>query len=115
PGKKGRGWIAFLWAVLATVILVAGGLFALSRLDSRFAIDLPIFQQEETPTPTPTPTPTAEPVTDPTTLDPEFVAGLSISVLNATPTAGLANQAADQIKAAGWPDPARANASERDR
>src|SRR3954452_3278631 len=82
PAKKGRGWIALLWAILATVILVAGGLFALSRLDSRFAIELPIFEQE-TPTPTPTPTPTAEPVTDPTTLEPEFLAGLSISVLNA--------------------------------
>jgi hypothetical protein len=66
PAKKGRGWLAFLWAVLATVALVAGGLFTLSRLDSKFAIDFPIF-------------------------------------------------AADQIEDADWPDPARANASERDR
>lgn len=114
PAKKGRGWLAFLWAVLATVVLVAGGLFTLSRLDSKFSLDLPIFSQE-TPTPTPTPTPTAEPVTDPSTLDEDLRKALTISVLNATPTPGLAEVAGDQIEDADWPDPARANASERDR
>lgn len=116
PAKKGRGWLAFVWAVLATVVLVAGGLFALSRLDPRFAIDIPIFQQE-TPTPTPTPIETADPVTDPvafSTENPELWAALTVSVLNGTPTQGLANVAGDQLAAAGWPDPARANASERD-
>ena len=117
PAKKGRGWFAFLWAILATVILVAGGLFALSRFDSRFALDIPLFQAEETPTPTPTPIETAEPVTDPvvwSTENPELWAALTVSVLNGTPTQGLANLAGDQLVAAGWPDPARANASERD-
>jgi hypothetical protein len=117
PAKKGRGWFAFLWAILATVILVAGGLFALSRLDPRFSLDIPLFQPAETPTPTPTPTPTAEPVTDPvgfSTENPELWAALTVSVLNGTPTQGLANVAGDQLAAAGWPDPARANASARD-
>jgi hypothetical protein len=117
PAKKGRGWFAFLWAILATVILVAGGLFALSRFDSRFALDIPLFQPEETPTPTPTPIQTADPVTDPvawSTENPELWAALTVSVLNGTPTQGLANLAGDQLVAAGWPDPARANASVRD-
>ena len=113
PAKKGRGWLAFLWAVLATVALVAAGLFTLSRIDSDFSLDL--FPPQETPTPTPTPTPTAEPVTDPSTLEKDFKKSLTISVLNATPTPGLADTAGDQIKDAGWPDPARANASERNR
>jgi hypothetical protein len=115
PAKKGRGWLALLWAVLATVVLIAGGLFGLSRLDPRFSLDLPIFAVE-TPTPTPTPTPTAEPVTDAVAFkkdNPDLWKGLTISVLNGTPTAGLANVAADQIHDVKWPDPARANASTR--
>jgi hypothetical protein len=112
PAKKGRGWLAFLAAVIATVVLVAGGLFVLSRLNPEFSVPIPWFDQE-----TPTPTPTAEPVTDPvafSTEQPELWAALTISVFNGTPTSGLANTVADQILAAGWPDPARANASERD-
>jgi hypothetical protein len=115
PAKKGRGWFAFLWAILATVILVAGGLFVLSRVLPDFS--LPIFPEQETPTPTPTPIETADPVTDPATWsteNPELWAALTVSVLNGTPTQGLANVAGDQLAAAGWPDPARANASARD-
>jgi hypothetical protein len=114
PAKKGRGWLAFLWAVLATVILVAGGLFVLSRVTD---FSLPFFPEQQTPTPTPTPVITAEPVTDPVTWsteNPELWAALTVSVLNGTPTQGLANVAGDQLAAASWPDPARANASARD-
>jgi len=111
PRKRGRGWIAFGWATLATAVLVVGGLFALSLFDPRF--ELPIFPGESaTPSDTPTVIQTAEPVTDPTTLDPALLETLTISVLNGTPTQGLSNQAADQIAAAGWPDPSRAAASD---
>lgn len=111
PRKRGRGWIAFGWATLATAVLVVGGLFALSLFDPRF--ELPIFPGESaTPSDTPTVIQTAEPVTDPTTLDPALLETLTISVLNGTPTQGLSNQAADQIAAAGWPDPSRAGASD---
>ena len=48
------------------------------------------------------------------TENPELWAALTVSVLNGTPTQGLANVAGDQLAAGGWPDPARANASERD-
>src|SRR6478609_4233192 len=109
PRKRGRGWIAFGWATLATAVLVVAGLFALSLFDPKFA--LPLFPSEsETPTETPTIVPTAEPVTDPATLDPAFLQTVTISVLNGTPTPGLSNAAADQIAAAGWPNPARAAA-----
>lgn len=113
PRKRGRGWIAFGWATLATAVLVVGGLFALSLFDPKF--ELP-FAPGESPTPSETPTQvqTAEPVTDPATLDPALLQTLTISVLNGTPTQGLSNQAADQIAAAGWPNPSRAAASDTD-
>ncbi|TPW65374.1 LytR C-terminal domain-containing protein, partial [Schumannella sp. 10F1B-5-1] len=60
---------------------------------------------------TPTVIETAEPVTDPSTLDPAYLAALTLSVLNGTPTQGLSNTAGDQIAAAGWPNPSRAAAS----
>jgi hypothetical protein len=111
PRKRGRGWIAFGWAVLATAVLVVGGLFALSLFDPKF--ELPFIPGESaTPSETPTVIQTAEPVTDPTTVDPALMQTLTISVLNGTPTQGLSNQAADQIAAAGWPDPSRAAASD---
>ena len=116
PAKKGRGWLAFLWAVLATgrprrrrPLRVCRASTPSSRCRSS--------RRQETPTPTPTPIETAEPVTDPvawSTENPELWAALTISVLNGTPTQGLANVAGDQLAAAGWPDPARANASKRD-
>lgn len=112
PRKRGRGWIAFGWAVLATAVLVVAGLFTLTLFDPKF--EVPFFPGETTETPTETPTviQTAEPVTDPTTLDPAFLATITISVLNGTPTQGLSNIAADQIAAAGWPNPSRAAASD---
>jgi hypothetical protein len=51
------------------------------------------------------------PVTDPATVPKEL--NLSISVFNASSVDGLQNTAGDAIKAANWPDPARANASTR--
>ena len=109
PRKRGRGWIAFAWAVLATAVLVVVGLFALSAFDPRF--ELPFGEETPTPSATPTTVETAEPVTDPSTLDPAYLSALTVSVLNGTPTTGLSNTAADQIAAAGWPNPSRASAS----
>jgi len=113
PRKPGRGWIAFAWAVVATAVLVVAGLFGLSLVNPDF--ELPFAPGESaTPTPTETIVETAAPITDPTTVDPARLATLSIAVLNGTPTTGLANTAADQIAAAGWPDPSRAAASAND-
>ncbi|PZQ90640.1 MAG: hypothetical protein DI534_05420 [Leifsonia xyli] len=110
PRKRGRGWIGFSWALLATAVLVVVGLFALAALDPRFQV--PFAPQTPSPSaPAPSTAPPAEPVTDPTTLDPAVLAALTISVLNGTPTSGLSNIAGDQIAAAGWPNPSRAGAS----
>jgi hypothetical protein len=113
PRKRGRGWIAFAWAALATGVLVFAGLFGLSKFLG-VDIGLPIFQAgtSSTPTPTPTPTPTAEPVLDPTGIAPDR--NIKIAVLNGTTAAGLQNVAGDALAGAGWPIDSRSRASEQD-
>jgi len=99
PAKRGRGWIGFAWAVLATVVIIFGGLFGLSRyLDDDLGI--PIFAIPETPTPTPTPTPTAEPA-DPN--NPDFQARqITVSVLNGTASADINATVAADLTSKGW-------------
>jgi hypothetical protein len=110
PGRGG-GWVRFAWGALATGVLIVAGLFGLSRLDPTFRIEFPDLGAGPAPTSTSSPTNEVVPVTDPSTVPPELE--LSISVFNGTETAGVQNVAGDQILAAGWPDPARANASDR--
>ncbi len=111
PRKKGRGWLGLGWAVLATVILTTAGLIGLAAINNNINFDLPFFPGEQGPeTPTPTQTPTAEP-----TLAPD----VPLTILNGTPTAGLANQVGDALVAQGWGGAAvgvgsRANAATRD-
>lgn len=83
-----RGWVVFLWAVLATIVLVAVGIFGTLIASGRVVLF-------PTPTPTMTPLPTVEPVVD---------TSYAVLVLNATPEDGLATQMKDQIIAAGWPE-----------
>ncbi len=111
PKKKGRGWIGFAWAVVATVLLTGAGLFGLAAIDSSINFDLPFFAAgEKTETPTPTTPPTAEPTLDP---------AVPLTILNGTPTAGLSTQVGDALVAQGWSGAAegigsRANASTND-
>jgi len=114
PRPKGRGAIAFAWAALATGILVVGGLYGLSRVNPDITFALPDFgggggDPAATPSSTASSVP---PVTDPSTVDPDL--DLSISVLNGSGTDGLQNIAADAIKEAEWPNPARANSTTRE-
>ena len=111
PKRKGGGWIGFAWALLATGVLIFGGLWGLSNIVG-VDVGLPIFQAASTPTPTPTPTPTADPVLDPTTIDP--ARAIKITVFNGTPVAGLENTVGDALAASGWPIDSRANADLRD-
>lgn len=103
PRKKGRGWIGFAWAAVATVFLTAGGLLGLAAIDSNINFDLPFLQAQATDEPTPTQTPTAEPTLDP---------AIPLTVLNGTPTVGLANQVGDALAAQGW-DGAKQGAGSR--
>jgi len=111
PRKPGRGWIAFLWAVLATAVLVVVGMFGLAALNPDFEVPFAPGETPEPTTPTPSVIETAEPVTDPEAIEPDRLDALTIAVLNGTPTPLLSNAAGDQIADAGWPDPSRASAS----
>jgi hypothetical protein len=111
PKRRGRGWIGFAWALLATGVLVFGGLFALSKyLDDDLGI--PIFASPTAPVITPEPTKTVAPVSDPTTIDP--ARALSIDVFNGTTQSALQNDVVNKLAEAGWPMGSGAPASARD-
>ncbi len=103
PRPRGRGWIAFGWAALATVILVGAGVFGLSLVNGAitFTGKTPTGSASTTPTPTPTPTPTVVPTVDPS---------LTVNVLNGTSTSGLGGKVGEVLTAAGWKVGAVANA-----
>lgn len=107
PGKKGRGWVAFWWALAATLVLIAAGVFVLFSLSSRLHFDLPGLQTgSATPAATtPAPAPTAEPTVDP---------GLDVTVLNGTPTSGIAAEVTDTLETAGWTVGSTSNANTMD-
>jgi len=113
PAKRGRGWINVAWALLATAVLVVGGLYALSRVNPDISFELPdLGGGTENPGETPTPDPGVEPITDPALVDPALA--LSISVLNASPTDRQQDAVVLQLTNAGWPNLSGANASARD-
>lgn len=96
PGRVGahraenprmRGGVMFLWAVAATLALVAVGVFSILVASGRIDLTPP------EPTPTSTPEPAVTPVLDTT---------FSVLVLNATPVEGLASQMADTLQDAGF-------------
>lgn len=104
PAARGRGWIAFAWAALASGVLVVGGLYGLSLISDRVTFEIPglgTAEPEPTPTETATAPPSVEPITDPALV--ELPAGFTITVLNGTEVAGLGSTARDLIVAPGWP------------
>ena len=81
-----RGWVVLLWAVLATIVLVAVGIFGtLLVIGTRRAVPDARADRHAAAVVTP--------VVD-TTYD--------VLVLNATPEQGLATQMKDVVVAAGW-------------
>jgi hypothetical protein len=92
--RRGKGWVAFAWAALTTVILVSVGIVGLFIINDTVSFDF-------IPTVTSSPPTTAEPTVGPTvapTIDPT----VEIHVLNGTATAGLAARVAEQLTGAGW-------------
>lgn len=81
-----RGWVVFLWAALATIVLVTVGIFGTLLASGRVVLF-------PTPTPSATPAPVVTPVVD---------TSYAVMVLNATPENGLATQMKDVIVGAGW-------------
>ncbi len=83
-----RGWVVLLWAALATIVLIAVGIFGTLLASGR----IEIF-----PTPVPTVAPSAQ-------VTPVVDTSYQVVILNATPEQGLATQMKDVVVAAGWPD-----------
>ena len=101
PGKKGRRWIAFWWALAATILLIALGIVGLFFLNDRLNSDVsgpPNGTAAPTETGTPTPTETAAAPTIEPTVDPS----LSVTVLNGTPAIGVAGGVRELLTSAGW-------------
>ena len=110
PAKGGRGWITFAWAALFTGIFIAAGVFGLSWLNGQSFFD--DGGGDTGALPSSSATPEAAPLLDPATIDP--ARAITITVLNATPTADLETTAGSALTAAGWPVGALALASDRD-
>jgi hypothetical protein len=108
PKVKGRGWITFAWAVLATAVLVVGGLYVLSIFNDSIKFGLGP-SAATTPTPSGTPTPVITPIEDPTAIASR---NITITVLNGTAVVGLQDKAATKLKAKGWNVTATANSTE---
>lgn len=84
---RSRGWATLLWALAATVLIVAVGIFTTLVFSGRI---------ELFPSPSPTPTPTA-------TVDPIIDTSFTVLVLNGTSENDLATIVGDKVQAAGWP------------
>lgn len=110
PQVKGRGWIAFAWAALATGALVVAGLYVVSRLDDGNGIEIPNLAQPGT-SQTPAAAATAEPVTDPTTIADRAI---TITVLNGTEVDGLESTAATALTDKQWAVGSEATSSAND-
>lgn len=109
PKVKGRGWITFAWAVLATAVLVVGGLYVLSIFDNSIKFGIGAGASAS-PTPSGTPIPLIKPIEDPTA--PDVVARkISVTVLNGTATVGLQDKAAKKLTDKGWTVSGAANST----
>ena len=83
---RSRGWLVFLWAALATIVLIVVGIFGVLVASGRISLS-------SDPEPTPTVAETTPPAID---------TSYSVVVLNGTADEGLAGNLRDQIVALGW-------------
>lgn len=107
PGRKAYilpGWFLVLTAAACVAGLIGLGWVAFSPDDSdpdpSAATSTP--SATPTPTPTPSPTPTTSPSPSPKPEPTVSRDDISVSVLNATRTVGLARQVANRVTKAGW-------------
>lgn len=100
PLRRGARWIAFGWAAVATVVLVAVGIGSVIVLNDRLNFGDP----GAAATPTPAPVAAA----------PTIAPDVPVTVLNGTTTSGLAARAGEALTAAGIPVGTTANASTSD-
>ena len=110
PGKKGRHWVAFWWALGATAVLIGLGVFGMASLSNKLNIAIPgLSSSSASDTATTTDAATEVPAAV-ATVDPS----LTVTVLNGTTGTGVAKTVGDTLSAAGWTVGALSNASTED-
>lgn len=106
--RRGRGWIAFAWAALATGVLVALGVLVLALLNDSYSF--PGSTSSSSPSASssasaPASTGSAQPSATPSAPAAATAAdqgSTSLVVLNGTSTSGLAAKASAALTTAGW-------------
>jgi hypothetical protein len=108
--RRGRGWILFAWAALATGVLVGGGALGLGVLNGSYQFTgdggssaTASSSASASASASATPEPTAAPSEQP--------ADLTLTVLNGTSTTGLAATGTATLENAGWQVDSDGNAS----
>ncbi|MBI5160836.1 MAG: LytR C-terminal domain-containing protein [Micrococcales bacterium] len=105
---RGRAWIVFAWAALATGVLVAGGVYGLTRTVPGFSL-FPGVSETASPGEGGGQKAVA-PITDPKAVPADL--RLGITILNGS-SASLAETVGQKLTAQGWPVEGTADASPR--
>ncbi|TDN42568.1 LytR cell envelope-related transcriptional attenuator [Curtobacterium flaccumfaciens] len=106
--RRGRGWIAFAWAALATGVLVGLGVLALALLNGSYSFPgsttSPSASSSASATakPSASSTPSAPASQAPAAGTPADQGSSTLVVLNGTTTTGLAAKGSAALTAAGW-------------
>ena len=114
PKKKGGGWLGFLAAIVATALLVVGGLYAVASINSDIEFQIPGLgtESDEAAEPTVSATPTVEPLLNAADLDKKRK--ITITVLNGTEVSKLQEKAGKALKKLKWPVTSTTAASAND-
>lgn len=106
--RRGRGWIAFAWAALATGVLVGIGVLVLALLNGSYsfsgsdATSSPSASSSASSSSSPSSTPSSSASSAATAAQPSEQGSTTLVVLNGTSTAGLAAKGTSALTTAGW-------------
>jgi hypothetical protein len=114
PKKRGGGWLGFLASIVATAVLIVGGLYGVSLVNDSIEFTIPGFASGEDPAPEPTvsATPEVAPILDPADIDKKRK--ITITVLNGTAVSGLETVAGKSLTKGKWPVASTAPSSSTD-
>jgi hypothetical protein len=112
PQRRGRGWIVFAWAALATGVLVGLGVLGLGLATTGLSDGNDSGGSASSPTPSASATAKPSPSSSPSASSgsgagasaatPAQQGTTSVVVLNGTTTTGLAGRASTALTGAGW-------------
>ncbi|MFJ3385661.1 MULTISPECIES: LytR C-terminal domain-containing protein [unclassified Curtobacterium] len=107
--RRGRGWIAFAWAALATGVLVGIGVLVLALLNGSYSFSgsddasaSASATSSASSSASPSSTPSSSASSAATAAQPSEQGSTTLVVLNGTSTAGLAAKGTSALTTAGW-------------